>query len=161
MLRFEIQVIDRIIGRAKHAVQALCVKAQTVERLGAIALQIGFNERALDGRGESLKAALQDIVGGATLQAFYRLFLSDCPGEQNNRDAWSEPSNMVQRGEIIETRYFEVAKNKIELGCSKGLFQVSGSFSQMDLRVEARFLQCVAHQLGVRRVVLQMQDPKI
>jgi hypothetical protein len=128
-----------------------------VPALGALAR---FAQRAAHRRDDPREALLEDVVGRADLERLDRHFLAQRSGDEDERHLRKLLDGEVQGGKAVEVGQREVGEDQVDCATLEAGDELVPGLDPRDVARDASVFQHAVDDLGVRAVVLEMQDPQ-
>ena len=154
------QVKDPHRVRVALEEQAILLFAPAQIRLRRLAPDafVGLGHGAAHRRGQAVAVLLEDVVGGAGLEGFDGGLFADGAGHEDERQERKLLAHQLERLQPVETRQVVVGQHQVPFPLLERLHKIFTAGDVPDLRRQAVRRELVAHQQGVVRLVLQMQD---
>ena len=150
---------EAIAAVLREQPETLLARAQLRLRAPSLALFIRRDDRAPNGVRQSLEASLEQIVGGAQVEALHRLLLAERARDDDHRHVGLCRARGAQRGNAVVIGEVEVAQNDVIRAVRQRPLEAAAIAHARDVALEPRHLEPVVNQLGVLGVVLEMQQP--
>ncbi len=104
---------------------------------------------------------LGHVVPGALLQQLDRMFLPECPGNEDERNLWCNRSGDLQCLLAVEAGQRIVRENEVRWRFGQLLGERLSRVDHLDSSVDPGRLESPGGQLGVRRHVLEDEDAQL
>lgn len=150
---------EDIVALLGELQEPLLLLPQILLHPAPILLGADLLQGALDGGDEPAGPVLDDIVGGTVLQGGHGGLLSDGAGKENVGHERVVPARQIEGAEPVEPRQGEIREDQVEFALPvQGGGEILTGIHPHDAAIRHFLLEQVADQLGVDRVVLQVED---
>ena len=104
---------------------------------------------------------LGHVIPGALLHQLDRMFLPECPGNEDERHLWCTRSGDLQCLLAVEAGQRVVRENEVRRRFAQLLGERLSRVDHLDQSVDPGLLEGPGNQLGVRRHVLEDEDAQL
>src|SRR5262249_41245491 len=123
--------------------------------LGAL---VRLAQRAAHRADDARQALFQHVVGGADLHRLDRHLLAELSRHEDERQLGALLDGELQRRQAVEGRQRKVGQDEVERIALERREELLARLHSRDIAVDAARLEHALDELGVLRVVLEVQD---
>ena len=147
------------LGRVFHQQpEAFFAFAERGEHLAPLPLFLSLKQGAPHGRGQARDPVLQDIIGGAFLEALDGHFLAHAAGDEDEGDFRRAAPRDFQGGEAVKSGQAVVSQDDVELVAVECANELGPGFHPLQLARNPFSLKNGTEQLGKAGIIFKRKD---